>query len=92
MNGYTTIFKVIGKSLSTGQHYFEKCFMSLAGAQADIDRRIKETASVLGWKLLSDLWRNDDEESRVHCYRLVTIRTCNKEEIEYRIEADNIYP
>lgn len=91
MNGFPTIFKVIGKNHTTGKHYFEKCFKSLAGAQADIDSRIKK-ASALRLKLLADLWRNDNEKDCVHCYRLVKVSTPDNEELWFQIEAGNLYP
>lgn len=91
MNGYTTIFKVIGEHRTKGQIAFVRCFKSLIGAQSDIDRRIKDVGITLGWTLIADLWRNEDEDSRVHCYRLVKLRTLCDEEIWYRIEADNLY-
>ena len=91
MNGFQTIFKVCAYNYTQKKRHFEKCFRNLAGAHADLDRMVKEQTTILKWELLADLWRNDDENARVHTHRHVKVKTLSGDEIWYDIYPDNLY-
>lgn len=86
----TTIFNVCASSRTTGQHFFTRSHSSLKGAQEYIDKLKKEVSSI-GWVVIADLWRNDNENNQVHCYRLLKIKTIDENELWYQIEANNLY-